>query len=71
MLIWLPENGLTICQCKASKDVYIPRKDNSYCSCGLQKAQIADEKCCICGNMLANLIEQSVEMGKCHPQPRL
>lgn len=71
MLIWLPENGFTTCQYKASKDVYIPRRDNSYCSCGLQKAQIADDKCCICSDMLTNLVEQSVEMGKCHPQLRL
>ena len=31
-----------------------------------KKTQIADDKCCICGDMLTNLIEQSVEMGKCH-----
>lgn len=70
MLIWLPENGFTTCQYKASKDVYIPKRDNSYCSCGLQKARIEDDKCCICGDMLTNLIEQSVQMGKCHPQLR-
>ena len=44
MLISLPENGFTTCQYKASKGVYIPKRDNSYCSCGLQKAQIADDK---------------------------
>ena len=31
MLIWLPENGFTTCQYKASKGVYIPKRDNSYC----------------------------------------
>lgn len=71
MLIWLPENGFTTCQYKASKAVYIPKRDNSYCSCGLQKAQIEDDKCCICGDRLTNLIEQSIQMGKCHPQLRL
>ena len=29
MLIWLPENGFTTCQYKASKGVYIPKRDNS------------------------------------------
>ena len=64
MFIWVPENGFTTCPYKASKGVYIPKRDNSCCSCGLQKGQIADDKCCICGDMLTNLIEQSVEMGK-------
>ena len=68
MLIWLPENGFTTCKYKASKGVYIPKRDNSYCSHGLQKAQIADDKCCICSELLSNHIYQSVEIGKCCPQ---
>lgn len=70
ILIWLPENGFTTCQYKASKGVYIPKRDNSYCSRGLRKAQIAADKCCICSELLTNHIEKSVEMGKCRPQLR-
>ena len=40
MLIWLPENGFTTCQYKASQGVYIPKRDNSHCSCGLQRPKL-------------------------------
>ena len=67
MLIWLPEQQHEPCPYTASKSVYIPQRvfnDNSYCYCGLHKANLTDESCSFCSDKLMDLIKASVRERK-------
>jgi len=64
MLIWLQEQGHDNINHRESKAVYIPERcvnDDSYCYCGLEKADPTDKNCCFCGDELMSLIHESVK----------
>ena len=54
MFIRLPENGLTTCQYKASRDVYIPKRDIIYTSSNqrLGVRSVAPVKILVCCNVV-------------------